>query len=152
MGELLREMDHGPAALPPGSEVTLFNTSATEDVVKRVKFRNRLRNLTIRHVYGNPLDYDEVSQRLDVPRSVPCFLKDSVISLFPPSLPHPHLSLCVCVCVCVCVCACVRACTRTRVHVSKFCPVVKVFSKVGQTLSTRNTQVVLGLIACTYLY
>jgi hypothetical protein len=86
MGELLREMDHGPAALPPGSEVTLFNTSATEDVVKRVKFRNRLRNLTIRHVYGNPLDYDEVSQRLDVPRWVPLFLAGFlVIETFCPS-------------------------------------------------------------------
>lgn len=80
MGELLREMDHGPAALPPGSEVTLFNASATTEIIERVIGRNRIRYLTVRHVLGNPLDFDEVSQRLDVPRFA-----------FPPSSPLSFL-------------------------------------------------------------
>lgn len=33
MGDLLREFDHGPAALPPGSEITLFNEHSAEDTL-----------------------------------------------------------------------------------------------------------------------
>ena len=41
MSDLLREMDHGPSALPAGSSLTLFNSSSTPETVARVKQRNR---------------------------------------------------------------------------------------------------------------
>ena len=33
MSDLLREMDHGPAALPAGSSITLFNCSSTPEAL-----------------------------------------------------------------------------------------------------------------------
>jgi hypothetical protein len=41
MSDLLREMDHGPSALPAGSSLTLFNSTSTDEVIARVKKRNR---------------------------------------------------------------------------------------------------------------
>ena len=41
MSDLLREMDHGPSALPAGSSLTLLNSSSTPETVARVKQRNR---------------------------------------------------------------------------------------------------------------
>ncbi len=41
MSDLLREMDHGPSALPAGSSLTLFNNTSTDEVIARVKKRNR---------------------------------------------------------------------------------------------------------------
>lgn len=35
MTDLLSELDHGPSALPPGSEVTLFNTRTSQEVMGR---------------------------------------------------------------------------------------------------------------------
>ncbi len=33
MTDLLSELDHGPSALPRGSEVTLFNTRSSQEVM-----------------------------------------------------------------------------------------------------------------------
>lgn len=33
MTDLLSELDHGPSALPSGSEVTLFNTRTSQEVM-----------------------------------------------------------------------------------------------------------------------
>ena len=33
MTDLLSELDHGPSALPKGSEVTLFNTRSSQEVM-----------------------------------------------------------------------------------------------------------------------
>ena len=41
MSDMLREMDHGPSALPAGSQLTLFNTSTNVEIMARVKTRNR---------------------------------------------------------------------------------------------------------------
>ena len=41
MSDMLREMDHGPSALPAGSQLTLFNSSANAETMARVKTRNR---------------------------------------------------------------------------------------------------------------
>ncbi|CAL8468748.1 g8288 [Coccomyxa elongata] len=68
MSDLLREMDHGPSALPAGSSLTLFNSTSTEEVIARVKKRNRLRNLEVEYVSGNPLDYVELTAKIDVTR------------------------------------------------------------------------------------
>ena len=35
MTDLLSELDHGPSALPRGSEVTLFNTRTSQEVLGR---------------------------------------------------------------------------------------------------------------------
>ena len=68
MSDLLREMDHGPAALPPGSQLTLLNNTMTPETLPRLTRRNRLRSLRVRHVTANPMDYDEVSSCIDVRR------------------------------------------------------------------------------------
>ena len=44
MSDMLREMDHGPSALPAGSQLTLFNTSTNVEIMARVKTRNRSEN------------------------------------------------------------------------------------------------------------
>lgn len=49
MSDLLREMDHGPSALPAGSSLTLFNNTSTDEVIARVKKRNRC-PLTLAHL------------------------------------------------------------------------------------------------------
>ncbi len=41
MSDMLREMDHGPSALPIGSQLTLFNASTNVEIMARVKTRNR---------------------------------------------------------------------------------------------------------------
>lgn len=41
MSDMLREMDHGPSALPAGSKLTLFNSSTNVEIMARVKARNR---------------------------------------------------------------------------------------------------------------
>lgn len=41
MSDMLREMDHGPSALPAGSQLTLFNSSTNVEIMARVKARNR---------------------------------------------------------------------------------------------------------------
>lgn len=41
MSDMLREMDHGPSALPVGSQLTLFNASTNVEIMARVKTRNR---------------------------------------------------------------------------------------------------------------
>ncbi|KAK9845991.1 hypothetical protein WJX81_007900 [Elliptochloris bilobata] len=66
MGDLLRELDHGPAALPAGSSLTLFHANAPEGMLERVRARSMLRRLELRHVSGNPLEADEMTSRLDV--------------------------------------------------------------------------------------
>lgn len=122
MSDMLREMDHGPSALPAGSQLTLFNTSTNVEIMARVKTRNRsalntmhsftcmgiktvaaclhvlrlcsapgqsslrdmaevsakllrcscrLRNVEVQWIYGNPLDYDDLSAKIDVTRCAP---------------------------------------------------------------------------------
>ena len=49
MSDLLREMDHGPSALPAGSSLTLFNNTSTDEVIARVKKRNRCSDFGTHH-------------------------------------------------------------------------------------------------------
>ena len=125
MSDMLREMDHGPSALPAGSQLTLFNSSTNVEIMARVKTRNRcdfdmvaisntnvfpgarmsspmplpakwsdgprqdvmpalcrLRNVEVQWIYGNPLDYDDLSAKIDVTRWEPIHLQLKRSSLY----------------------------------------------------------------------
>jgi hypothetical protein len=41
MSDLLREMDHGPSALPAGTKIVLFNNTSNDEITSRVRARNR---------------------------------------------------------------------------------------------------------------
>jgi len=48
MAMLLRELDRGPAALPRGSELTLFNSR--EGLLGKIRDRAKLENISVLHV------------------------------------------------------------------------------------------------------
>lgn len=68
MGDLLEEMDHGPAALAPGSRITLFNATVPPHMLQRHLDAARVHRLQVDIVRGDPLSYYHVSTRLDVTR------------------------------------------------------------------------------------
>ncbi|KAK9811837.1 hypothetical protein WJX72_011041 [[Myrmecia] bisecta] len=64
MSDLLRELDRGPAALAPGSEVTLLNIHEGYELFARIKRYNGgdLKNIRLHHVRCNPLKRHELAQ------------------------------------------------------------------------------------------
>lgn len=56
----------GPTALPKGSEVVLFNTHAPGEVLERVVRLSSTHNVTFLHIRGNPLDQQELKDKLDL--------------------------------------------------------------------------------------
>lgn len=66
MTMLLRELDRGPAALPRGSELTLYNSR--EGLLGKIRDRAKLESLSILHVQGNPLDQEELKAKVDLAR------------------------------------------------------------------------------------
>ena len=66
MGDLLEEMDHGPAALAPGSCVTLFNSTVPAHELQHHLKAAHVKRLTFKLVTGDPLNYHHVASRLDV--------------------------------------------------------------------------------------
>lgn len=64
MTMLLRELDRGPAALPRGSELTLFNSRS--GLLGSIRDSAKLRNLSVLHVQGNALSQDEIKQKINV--------------------------------------------------------------------------------------
>ena len=69
MSMLLRELDRGPAALPRGSELTLFNSR--EGLLGSIRDRAQLEALSVLHVQGNPLDQDDLRAKLDISKCAP---------------------------------------------------------------------------------
>ncbi|DBA72591.1 TPA: hypothetical protein ACH3X2_010343 [Trebouxia sp. C0005] len=68
MTDLLSELDHGPSALPKGSEVTLFNTRSSQEVMGKAREKASLQTLTVLHVPGDPLQKDDLDSKLDILR------------------------------------------------------------------------------------
>ena len=68
MTMLLRELDRGPAALPRGSELTLFNSQT--GLLGSIRDRAKLESLSVLHVEGNPLDVEDLRIKLDISRCV----------------------------------------------------------------------------------
>lgn len=66
MGDLLEEMDHGPAALASGSRITLFNAAILAEKLEQCLTAAHVRRLHVDLVTGDPLDFEHVSTRLDV--------------------------------------------------------------------------------------
>lgn len=66
MAMLLQELDQGPAALPCGSELTLFNTR--EGLLGKIWAKGKLDSLSLLHVQGNPLDQEDIKTKLDLSR------------------------------------------------------------------------------------
>lgn len=66
MAMLLQELDQGPAALPRGSELTLFNTR--DGLLGKIWSKAKLESLSLLHVQGNPLDQDDLKAKLDMSR------------------------------------------------------------------------------------
>ncbi|KAG2488904.1 hypothetical protein HYH03_012534 [Edaphochlamys debaryana] len=66
MGALLRELDHGSAALPPGSELLLMNTHDTSATLDVVLQSVKLANITVRHLKADPLQRSEMAAHVDV--------------------------------------------------------------------------------------
>ncbi|KAK9818136.1 hypothetical protein WJX72_007697 [[Myrmecia] bisecta] len=66
MTMLLRELDHGPAALPRGSELTLFNMREAPVVMGSAREKAGIRNLSLLHVPGNPLEKVDLQAKLDI--------------------------------------------------------------------------------------
>ena len=57
----------GPACLPRGSEVVLFNQHPASEVLERVvRLSTSAQNVTFLHIKGNPLDQQELRQKLDL--------------------------------------------------------------------------------------
>jgi len=54
MKELLRELDTGNQALPPGSTITLLNEHAYKELVASCNIIEKLVNVKLRHVQCNP--------------------------------------------------------------------------------------------------
>ena len=69
MTMLLRELDRGPAALPRGSELTLFNSRS--GLLGQIRDSAQLRNLSVLHVQGNALSQEEIKQKLNLHKQVP---------------------------------------------------------------------------------
>ena len=64
---LLRELDHGPAALPRGSEVVLFNQHGPpQEMAQRADIAN-MDNVRITHVRGNPSNRRDLAQKINIP-------------------------------------------------------------------------------------
>ena len=64
---LLRELDHGPAALPRGSEVVLFNQHGPpSEMAQRADIAN-MDNICITHVRGNPSNRRDLAQKINIP-------------------------------------------------------------------------------------
>eukprot|EP00891_Asterochloris_glomerata_P004631 jgi/Astpho2/4631/Aster-x0209 len=74
MTDLLAELDHGPAALPRGSEVFLFNTWSSQEVMGRARGAAGVRNLSVLHIPGDPLQRSEIADRLDITRFKCCII------------------------------------------------------------------------------
>lgn len=66
MAMLLQELDQGPAALPSGSELTLFNSR--DGLLGKIWQKAKLENLSLLHVQGNPLDLEDLRAKLDISR------------------------------------------------------------------------------------
>ncbi|KAK9843129.1 hypothetical protein WJX74_007389 [Apatococcus lobatus] len=66
MTMLLQELDHGPAALPKGSEVTLFNNRESPDVMGKTREKAQLNSLSVLHVKGDPLEKADLTERIDL--------------------------------------------------------------------------------------
>ena len=67
---LLRELDHGPAALPRGSEVVLFNQHGPPaEMAQRADIAN-MDNICITHVRGNPSNRRDLAQKINIPTCV----------------------------------------------------------------------------------
>ena len=86
MSMLLRELDRGPAALPRGSELTLFNSR--EGLLGSIRDRAQLEALSVLHVQGNPLDQDDLKAKLDISKCAapPIALPADLPSLLPSAL------------------------------------------------------------------
>ena len=64
---LLRELDHGPAALARGSEVVLFNQHGPpQEMAQRADIAN-MDNIRITHVRGNPSNRRDLAQKINIP-------------------------------------------------------------------------------------
>ena len=79
MAMLLQELDQGPAALPKGSELTLFNFR--DGLLGKIWYKAKLESLSLLHVQGNPLDQEDLKAKVDMTRSahpskLPCLLID----------------------------------------------------------------------------
>jgi len=68
MSNLLRELDHGPAALPRGSQVVLFNQQEAEQQQEMLSDFPKLRNIQLMHIKGNPLNRKELDRKIDIER------------------------------------------------------------------------------------
>lgn len=66
MSNLLRELDHGPAALPKNSEVVMFNRLETEQQQAMLSDFGKLRNVRLLHLKGNPLNRKELAEKIDI--------------------------------------------------------------------------------------
>ena len=90
---LLRELDHGPAALPRGSEVVLFNQHGPpQEMAQRADIAN-MDNVRITHVRGNPSNRRDLAQKINIPTcvlfaTVSFFLKQSCVAVASPSVTH----------------------------------------------------------------
>lgn len=64
MGDVLRELDRGPSALPAGSHVTLFNMHDPDTLLADMLQwpGGPPRNIKLRHVKGNPLHRNQLEQ------------------------------------------------------------------------------------------
>ena len=96
MSMLLRELDRGPAALPRGSELTLFNSR--EGLLGSIRDRAQLEALSVLHVQGNPLDQDDLTAKLDIskcaaPKGTASSLGPSLDCCTGPIVP-PDISFC----------------------------------------------------------
>lgn len=92
MWMLLRELDRGPAALPRGSELTLFNSR--EGLLGTIKDKSQLESLFVLHVKGNPLDLDDMQNKLDISKcAASSFTLSAYITRNPGMLTWEHLNL-----------------------------------------------------------
>ena len=66
MAMLLQELDQGPAALPQGSELTLFNSR--DGLLGKIWYKAKLKSLSLLHVQGNPLDQEDLKAKVDMRR------------------------------------------------------------------------------------
>ena len=58
----------GPAALPRNSEVVFFNQHPAAVVLGRVMRMSRVQNVTFLHIQGNPLDQQDLRDKLNLSR------------------------------------------------------------------------------------
>lgn len=64
MSNVLRELDRGPCALPPGTVVTLLNMHEERAIMQPLQscHGGLPRNLRLQHVRGNPMQRSELDQ------------------------------------------------------------------------------------------